>query len=73
VTTKGNLLISLVCFSFSTLFNYFVLAWGTLNDALWKFLGSRLTVPLFECLGRNLSLNKKLCELAPLSFAFERH
>src|SRR5206468_3412263 len=51
----------------------FFLARRTVNDSLWEFLAPRFTVPLLECFVRNLSLHEKLGELAPLSFALERH
>ena len=65
-------LTTLLRFSFRT-WCRFLLARHTVNDALWEFLASRLTVPLLECFVRNLSLHEKLGELAPLSFALERH
>lgn len=44
-----------------------------MNYSFWEFLGSRFTVPLLECLVRNLSLHQKLGELTSLSFALKRH
>ena len=34
---------------------------------------ARFTIPLLECLGRDLALDEELRELAPLRLALERH
>jgi hypothetical protein len=66
-------LTTLLCFSFWTFLYRCFLARLAVNDSLWKFIGSRFTVPVLEGFVRNLSCHQKLGELAPLSFALKRH